>query len=126
MYGASTADLLAVLRTLQITEHHDGLTVRPDARTGGRFAAPATVIKQVPGLGLLDMAPLTTERKRELPSWRGMRTRAGELFRDKLSDGKPYFVVAAADTWVTVLPLADTEVDQVPQLMDRLSVQSGD
>jgi hypothetical protein len=126
MYGASTADLLAMLRTLRIAEHNDGLAVRPDTRAGSRFAAPATVIKQVPGLGLLDMTPLTAERARQLPSWRGLRTRAGELFRDTLSDGKPYFVLAAADAWVTVLPLPDTALDRVPDLVDRLRVQTAE
>ncbi|MEU5941860.1 hypothetical protein ABZ807_22350 [Micromonospora sp. NPDC047548] len=126
LYGATTADLLAVLRTLRIAEHADGLAVRPDSRAGSRFTAPATVIKQVPGLGLLDMTPLTAERARQLPSWRGLPTRAGELFRDTLSDGKPYFVLAGTDTWVTVLPLADTVVDQVPDLVARLRVQSGE
>ena len=123
LYGASTADLLAMLETLRIIEHDDGLVLRP-ARAGTRFAAPATVIKQVPGLGLLDMTPLTAERARQLPSWRGLRTRAGELFRDKLSDGKPYFVLAATDAWVTVLPLADTVLDQVPGLVDQLHLQT--
>jgi hypothetical protein len=126
LYGGSTMDLLAILRTLRIVEHDDGLVVRPDAKAGSKFAAPATVIKQVPGLGLLDMTSLTAERARQLPSWRGLPTRAGELFRDTLSDGKPYFVLAAADTWVTVLPLADTVLDQVPNLVNRLHVQSGE
>ncbi|MGN9891662.1 hypothetical protein [Micromonospora sp. L31] len=126
LYGASTAQLLAMLRTLRITEHDDGVIVRPDTRAGSRFAAPATVLKQVPGLGLLDMTPLTAERTRQLPSWRGLRTGAGELFRDTLSDGQPYFVLAAADTWVTVLPLADTVLDRVPDLVDGLRVQSAE
>jgi hypothetical protein len=123
LYGGSTADLLAALRTLRIVEHDDGLAVRPQARAGSQFVAPAAVIKQVPGLGLLDMTPLTVERTRQLPAWRGLRTRAGELFRDTLSDGRPYFVLAAADTWVTVLPLADAVLDHVPNLVDRLRVQ---
>lgn len=125
LYGGSTGSLLAVLRTLRITEYDDGLAVRPQARAGSRYAAPATVLKQVPGLGLLDMTPLTAERTRQLPSWRGLSTRAGELFRDTLSDGRPYFVLAATDTWVTVLPLADTVVDRVPDLVSRLRVQLG-
>ena len=124
LYGASTADLLGLLRTVRIVEHDDGLVVRPDARAGSRFAAPANVVKQVPGLGLLDMTPLTAERARQLPPWRGLRTGAGELFRDTLSDGKPYFVLAAAETWVTVLPLADTVVDRVPDTVGRLRVRS--
>jgi hypothetical protein len=126
LYGGSTMDLLAMLRTLRIVEHDDGLVVRPDAGAGSTFAAPATVIKQVPGLGLLDMTSLTAERARQLPSWRGLPTRAGELFRDTLSDGKPYFLLAAADTWVTLLPLADTVLDQAPNLVGRLHVQSGE
>jgi hypothetical protein len=126
LYGGSTADLLAMLRTLRIVEHDDGLVVRPNAGAGSKFTAPATVIKQVPGLGLLDMTSLTAERARELPSWRGLPTRAGELFRDTLSDGQPYFVLAAAETWVTLLPLADTALNQVPNLVNRLHVQSGE
>jgi hypothetical protein len=126
LYGGSTTDLLAILRTLRMVERDDGLVVRPDARAGSRFAAPATVIKQVPALGLLDMTSLTAEHVRQLPSWRGLPTTAGELFRDTLVDGRPYFVLAAADTWVTLLPLADSVVDQVPKLINRLRVQSGE
>ena len=122
LYGGTTAELLAALRSVRITEHADGLAVRPGG--GGRFASPATVIKQVPGLGLLDMAPLTAERARELPSWRGLRTAAGELFQDKLTDGKPYFVLAGADTWVHVLPLADSVLDRIPDLVGRLRVRT--
>jgi hypothetical protein len=126
LYGASTADLLTVLRTFRIVEHPDGLVVRPDARAGSRWAAPASVIKEVPGLGLLEMTQLTAERTRQLPSWRGRPTRAGELFRDTLSDGKPYFVLAATSAWVTVLPLADTVVDRIPDLVERLRVHSAE
>lgn len=124
MYGASTADLLAVLRTFRIEEHADGLAIRPDPRAGSEFAAPATVVKQVPGLGLLELAPLTPQHSAQLPSWRGLTTPAGELFRDTLSDGSEYFVLATADTWLTVLPLNDTALAQVPTLVGRLSVQN--
>lgn len=124
LYGASTADLLAVLRTLRIEEHADGLAIRPDPRAGSEFAGPATLVKQVPGLGLLELAPLTPQHAAQLPSWRGMTTPAGELFRDTLSDGSAYFVLATADTWLTVLPLTDTALAQVPTLVGRLSVQT--
>lgn len=124
LYGATTAQLLGVLRTLRVEEHDDGLTLRPAARNGAEFAAPATVLKQVPGLGLLEMTPLTAQRTAQLPSWRGLRTRAGELYRDVLSDGRPYFVLATADTWLSVVPLADTDPAQVPALVDRLQVRT--
>lgn len=121
LYGGTAADALALLRTMRIVEHEDGVALTP---SGGSFAGPATVIKQVPRLGLLELSPLTARHTRTLPSWQGVATRAGELFRDTLGDGSPYFVLAGRDTWATVLPLADTAVDDVPALADRLVLQT--
>lgn len=120
--GESTAGALGVLRTLRIAEHDDGITVRPQAGDGGEFASVARVVKQVPSLGLLEMSTLDGQRAR-LPDWQGARTRSGELFTDRLPGGSQYFVLAGRDTWVTVLPLADTVLDQVPALVDRLDLR---
>jgi hypothetical protein len=124
MYGMSTADVLGVLRTLRIEDHDDGLVLHPDRSRGSDFTAPATVVKEVPELGLLEVSPLTDQHVRALPAWRGMSTPGGELFRDRLSDGAPYFVLAAADTWTTLLPLPGTVPDRVPELVGRLRVQT--
>ncbi|MEU7933514.1 hypothetical protein [Micromonospora echinofusca] len=124
MYGAATTDLLGALRALRVEEHDDGLALRPTSKTGATFAEPATVLKEVPGLGLLEIAPLTRQRVGQLPSWRGLRTQAGELFRDVLPDGQPYFVLAAADAWLSLVPFADTDMEQVPALVDRLRVRT--
>ncbi|WDZ82936.1 hypothetical protein [Micromonospora cathayae] len=124
LYGASTGHLLGVLRSLRVEEHDDGLTLLPVAKGGAVFAAPATVLKEVPGLGLLEMTPLTAQRAKQLPSWRGLRTRAGDLYRDALSDGRPYFVLATTDTWLSLVPLADTDPEQVPTLVERLDVRT--
>jgi hypothetical protein len=123
MHGMSTAGLLGVLRTLRIEEHADGLALHPSRGGESAFTAAATVVKEVPELGLLEMSPLTDRHAKALPAWRGMPTPAGELFQDRLSDGTPYFVLAAADTWTTVLPLASTVPDRVPKLVGRLRVQ---
>lgn len=125
LYGATTADLLGVLRTLRVEEHDDGLTLQPTPTGGAEFVAPATVLKEVPGLGLLELAPLTKQRAGRLPSWRGLRTRAGELFRDTLPDGKPYFVLATVDIWISLVPTDGTNAEEVPTLVDRLRVQIG-
>ncbi|WBB80526.1 hypothetical protein O7606_03825 [Micromonospora sp. WMMD882] len=125
LYGAKPTHLLGVLRNVRITEHDDGLTLTPTPGGGARFATPATVLKEVPGLGLLEIAPLTRERADRLPSWRGLRTRAGELYRDTLSNGRPYFVLATSDTWLSVVPLEHTDPEQVPTLVDRLRVTTG-
>jgi hypothetical protein len=123
LYGQTTTDLLGLLRTLQISEHDDGLAVRPAARGGGEFTAPATVVKEVPQLGLLEVAPLTDQHVKTLPSWRGLATPAGELFADRLTDGKPYFVLAAADTWTTLVPMPGAAADLVAQRVGQLRIR---
>jgi hypothetical protein len=121
-YGASTAGILAVLRTLRISEHRDGVSVRPEPGAGSDFTAPATVLKEVPGLGLLEVSPLTDQHARTLPSWSGLSVSGGELFSDRLSDGRPYFVLATSDTWTTVVPLPGSPTDRIPGLLGGLSV----
>ncbi|HWM01531.1 MAG TPA: hypothetical protein VNP92_04265 [Actinophytocola sp.] len=116
-YGTSTATAVGILRTLGIAEFDDGVALRPDA--GSALVTPATVVKEVPSLGLLEM----TVQAGRLPDWEGRRTRSGELFADRLSNGEPYFVLAGDDTWVTVLPLADTDPARVPALVDRLGLR---
>ena len=125
LYNASTADVLAVLGAVEIVEHPDGLAVRPAAAAVTMLGA--LVLKEVPGLGLLEITGRTREAVAQLPSWAGLRLPAGELFRDTLSNGAPYFVLAAADAMVTVLPLASTAAESVPQLLGtvRVAVRTG-
>lgn len=120
-YDASTAAAVEALGTLGITEHDDGMAVRPAA--GSAVVAPAAVVKEVPSLGLLEMTVPSAPQATRLPDWKGARTRSGELFSDRLSNGDPYFVLAGQDTWTTVLPLADTDVARVPALVDQLGTR---
>jgi hypothetical protein len=122
LYRATTTDMVSLLRTFVIAEHDDGLTVTPKA--GSQFAGVATVTKQVPQLGLLELSTRGAEHATALPGWRGVSTRAGELFRDTLGDGSPYFVLAGNDTWATVLPMADTTVSDLPAVADRLAMRA--
>jgi hypothetical protein len=123
LYGLTTADLLGLLRTLRIEEHDDGLAVALAPRGGGEFAAPATVVKQIPELGLLEVSPLTDQHVKSLPSWRGLSTPAGEMFTDSLADGKPYFVLAATDTWTTLVPVSAATADQMAGRVGQLRVR---
>jgi len=124
LYRATTSDVVGVLRTLRITEYDDGIALEPDAKAGCRFADQATVTKQVPGLGLLEVSARTAAHARALPNWQGVATTAGELFQDTLGNGDPYFVLAGTDTWTTVMPLADTTVGRLPALADRLALRT--
>lgn len=123
LYGGSPADVLALLRRLPITEHDDGIALGTGA--GVRLSRPASVLKQVPGLGLLEITQLTPELARTLPRWRGVSTAAGELFRDELGDGTPYFVLAGRDTWATVVPVAGGDgraAERVPAMAELLEL----
>lgn len=124
LYRADTADVVGLLRRLRITEHDDGIAVAPEPRSGTQFVDAATVTKQVPGLGLLEVTTRSAAHATALPGWRGVPTRAGELFQDTLGNGGPYFVLAGRDTWATVLPLADTEVGALPSIADRLALRA--
>jgi hypothetical protein len=120
-YNTSTATATELLHTLGIAEHDDGVALKPDA--GSQLATPATVVKEIPSLGLLELTVPSAPQATRLPSWKGAKTRSGELFSDELSNGDPYFVLAGADTWTTVLPLADTDLERVPALVDQLGLR---
>lgn len=121
MYNASTQRLLALLQALRIEEQERGITAVP-ASDGTRFRGPAAVIKPVQGLGLLEIRTMTRQLVRELPSWAGAVTGPGELFRDTLSNGQPYFLLVTPDVRMTVLPLDGTVIERIPDLLGALRV----
>lgn len=120
-YGSSTTAAVEALATLGLTEHDDGVAIKPGA--GSAVLAPASVVKEVPTLGLLEMTVSSAPQATRLPGWKGRATRSGELFSDRLSNGDQYFVLAGADVWTTVLPLADTDIAAMPAQVDRLTTR---
>ncbi len=120
-YDTTTATAVAARSTQGLTEHDDGMAVRPTG--GSAVVAPAAVVKEVPTLGLLEMTVPSAPQATRLPDGKGARTRAGELFADRMSNGDPYFVLAGEDTWTTVIPLADTDLARVPALVDQLGTR---
>lgn len=123
LYRLTVRDVLGMLRTLHIAEHDEGITLTPDSASGSRFARPASVIKEVPGLGLVEMSKVTAEHTAQLPPWKGVQTEGGELYRDTLSDGKPFFVLAGPEVWATVVPLAHTDVERVPGHVEQFTLR---
>lgn len=122
LYGVTTAEVLDVFTTVDIVEGPDGIGITPAVGSGATVLGGALVLKEVPGLGLLEIAGRTKDAVRELPDWPGLPLGRGELFRDTLSNGRPYFVLAQPAAVVTVLPLDGTAVDRVPGLLGSLSV----
>ncbi len=126
LYRLSLRDVLGMLRTLNIAEHDEGIALTPERSAGSRFARPASVIKEVPGVGLVEMSRVTAEHTAQLPPWKGVQVESGELYRDTLSDGSPFFVLSSRDVWATVVPLADTDVERVPDRVGRLTLRLAD
>lgn len=141
LYHAGTADAVRLFGLLEVREYADGVAVGGLGEAGGiggpggagdgpgrdRPGAvvptgPAEVVKEVPGLGLLEITALDRRTRRRLPSWRGARVRAGELFRDTHEEEGVYFVLATRTALVTVLPL-DADPARVPALVDRVAVE---
>ncbi|WP_405817519.1 hypothetical protein OG705_00625 [Streptomyces sp. NBC_00838] len=123
LYGLGVAEVLGLLRSVRIAETEHGLTLQPDRSAKSAFARPATVIKEVPGLGLLELSRRTKEHTAQLPPWKGVRVASGELFRDTLSNGSPFFVLSSTEIWATLVPLTSTHVERVPELVGRLTLR---
>ncbi|WP_030166806.1 hypothetical protein [Spirillospora albida] len=121
LYHGRPADAVAFFRTLRLTEHADGITAVPRGRA--RRPEPAEMAKEVPGLGLLEIAPLTARTRRRLPSWRGASVAGGELFQDAVEGQGPYFLLALTSLLVTVLPEED-RVREVPRRLAGLAVEA--
>ncbi|UUN31535.1 hypothetical protein KK483_31085 [Streptomyces sp. FIT100] len=123
LYGLDLAEVLGLLRSVRMSESEYGLALDPDPSAGSAFARPATVIKEIPGLGLLELSRRTKEHTAQLPPWKGVAVASGELFRDTLSDGSPFFVLSSTEIWATLVPLASTSVARVPELVGRLALR---
>ncbi len=110
---AAPADsLIAVLDTLTLTESDTGLAVEADE------LVPATtkLVKELPGIGLAEVAPLVPEVVATLPRWAGTPVEGGELYRDEARPGAPVLVLVSDTSSTTLLldgggPEADTATE---------------
>lgn len=118
LYGLTLTDVLHLLRPLSFAEDADGLTVTTPEADGYGFTRPASVIKEVPGLGVVEMSRPTREDAAQLPPWDGAAVAAGQLYRDTLSDGGTFFLLSGPGLWATVVPLAGATAEQAG---DRLA-----
>lgn len=121
LYHGRPADAVAFFDTVRLTEHEDGITAVPRGRA--RRPEPAEMVKEVPGLGLLEITALNAQTRRRLPKWRGASIAGGELFQDTVEGQGPYFLLALRSLLVTVLPEED-RVREVPGRLAGLTVEA--
>lgn len=117
LYGASLTRVLALLRDAGIVERDEGVTLTAAG------AGTASLIKEIAGVGLLEVGRRTRERGAELPPWSGVAVPTGELFRDTLTNGDPFFILAGEEVWATVVPLAGVAAEGVPRRLGGLTLR---
>ena len=121
LYHARPADAVAFFGTLRLAEHEDGVVAVPRGRA--RRIEPAELVKEVPGIGLLEVTVLNAQTRRRLPPWPGARVADGELFQDSVEGQGAYFLLALKSLLVTVLPERDQARD-VPRRLAGLAVEA--
>jgi hypothetical protein len=121
LYHARAADAVGFFNALTLSEHADGAAFTPRRRAA--LTEPTELVKEVPGLGLLEVTTLTKQTARRLPSWSGARVASGELFKDTLEDKGTFFLLATASALVTVLPTDESRVHEVPRRLAGLTAE---
>lgn len=103
-YGQRSSDLIRIFQRLAIVEDQTGVTIQPRDRGRTPFDDSASVLKEVPGLGLLEVTGRTPGTSVGLPARRGTRTAGGELFRDTVDGRQDYFVLVSSEMRATIIP----------------------
>ncbi len=108
LYGGATArDAIDLFSRFSLSETSDSLIVSPIDQRAAVAEAPARLLKEVPGLGLVEVNKLTPAQMRLLPSWKGAAVRGGELFVE--DEGLPSFsfVLAGQNAVTVIMPRHD-------------------
>lgn len=102
LYNSEPGVLIDLLTWFSFEELSDGVAIRP--ATGAVALRGVQVSQEFAQLGLLDVQPLTSELAATLPRWQGTPVQGGELFRDVLSTGEPYFLLVGNGSQTVVVP----------------------
>lgn len=122
VYGMDTPSILAALRPVGIDETGDGITLA--LGEGAHFALPAFVVKEVPGVGLLEISAPGKRSVIRRPSGSSVVLPSGELFWDTLTNGNPYAILTGDGFHATVLPLTGTDLNRLPSLVGGLRISA--
>jgi len=121
-YNADSAgELLGILAQVRISESAFGVTLAPQ----DPVQTPIThvsVVKDLPGLGLLQIEPATPELIKSLPGWPGSTVAGGELFIDNTDGGGSTFVLAGRSAITRIIPDPDDAVDKLLPALAELRI----
>ena len=118
-YGTVQAavDLVA---SLGIATTPLGIRLAPTGST--RFVSYPTVVVESPGLGLLEVVPLTDELMAQLPDWAGTPTAGGDLYAGSLSRSTGYLTLVSDTARTQIMVRSGTDLDAATEMASQLQV----
>jgi hypothetical protein len=109
LVGGTSNDLVRLFSHFTIVETPRGITLEPVSSSVTRHVHEPSLLKEVEGIGLLDIVALTTSESQRLPRWRGTQVTGGELFTDQPETGARYYVLVSRTSRTLVLPGGDCD-----------------
>jgi hypothetical protein len=122
-YDQESSDLIRILRRFIFVEDELGVAIQPRDRGRTPFDDNASILKEIPGLGLLEVTGRTAATSVALPAWRGTRTAGGELFRDTVDNRQDYFVLVSPEMKATIIPDPAFDPTTILPHLDQLKVR---
>lgn len=119
--NAAPATVIDLLAMLELEEGRHGLTLHP-AQDGLGWEAPAQLTKVVPGLGLLDVAPMHPHVRSQIPRWAGTPARGGEVYVDRSNPHQTVYTIANRSSATRLLPDQATTRPSLQRGLGRLKV----
>jgi len=117
LVSATAERVAAVFDSLEFSSRELGVAI--DGRVTARPRAPE-VIKEIPGVGVTSIRPVTSDELRRLPRSAGARTAGGEAFRIKVESDA--VVVLTETSIVDVMPVEGSDRDEVTAFVGELRI----
>jgi hypothetical protein len=112
--------IISVFESFVVSEVNGYVTLIPSSNGVVAPAGPPSVIQQIPGMGLVEIQPLTEETLEIVPSHSGTPVDGGELFFE--NDSVPYFLLVGGGAVSTIIAASKVSLDAVASALQRLVV----
>lgn len=116
------ADLVPVLDAMSIAEREHGILCQPKEPRLTTFVDGPRILKDLPGIGILDITQLTASRTRRLPSHEGTAVSGGELFSGWHAPSESHFFLMVSTSAITYIIPHTRDSDRVLAAIESLKV----
>ena len=118
-YNVEVDEVVARFNGLQFGEQGSGIAVEVSQE---KWLKDPVVIREVVGMGIVEVKPLTDTQIKSLPRFEGTSVDSGELYRSTMNDTVPYLTLVTDTAVCTVMPDDRISIDLVTQRVAEISV----